>query len=237
MCYLYGLRHSPNEISEFLGLDQLPSIKPYSWYQVDCTVPTLQNNSSSKSILDDCCWGVIVPWKSSYNNKLFHFKNETLQKNRLLPQYLDRQSCVLPCSGFYTWRGQRKKRKIYYICREDRTPFLFAGIICKWMTFRGEETLGCAILTTDADKKLMPDSNRMPFILPREDMETWLAHDLQYRLRYPLPVSSASTDVLCTYRIPNKATLIRESDSFVHPRHIRERKSATIKENTDEPSI
>ena len=232
MCIRYALRHSPEDITEILGLGEAPVVGSQFWYEADCCVPVLRQHPSDKHILETFTWGILNPWAGSAQKHLIHIRSENLQGHKLLKQFLDRQTCVMPFSGFYASRGDKNKRQAYYICREDRKPFLAAGIICGWMSFRGSEVYGCAMLTTAADKVLIPEGNRMPFVLNNEDMTNWLEHDLQYQMDYPCPVSSISNDALCTYRLPYRSPVIEFQDGRVHPRPVKERKVATKEEET-----
>jgi putative SOS response-associated peptidase YedK len=91
------------------------------------------------------------------------------------------QRCVLPAAGFYEWHGLADGRKQpYYVTCADQPLFWFAGLWDSSNRSDGRIIQSCSIITMPANA-LMHDlhnaganPHRMPAILAREQVETWL---------------------------------------------------------------
>ena len=77
--------------------------------------------------------------------------------------------CVIAAKGFYEWSKAREK---YTFERKDSDVLFLAGC------FKMQEGQECfVILTTQANASVEPVHDRMPLILEREEVETWILDD------------------------------------------------------------
>ena len=225
MCFRYSIKHPPEEIEQKLGLDETPTFPDVAWIGQGDNAPVFRWPPDDFKTIEHIRWGLHVPWANAATRELIHITSENLSENRLLKTFLDVQTCVMPSSGFYAWRGSRGQRKAHYICREDRAPLLFAGVVCSWISFKGKELTGCAMLTTEADKTLLPEANRMPFILSDNDLKIWLQYDLENQLECPCPISPSTNDLLYTYLLPAGSPSYKHLKGRVHPRAVKAKPS------------
>ena len=82
--------------------------------------------------------------------------------------------CVVPASGFYEWRTIAGRKFPWYFTRRDGAPLLFAGI---WENppSSGDAGPGTFALITTAPNALVAEvHDRMPVILPDENLAPWL---------------------------------------------------------------
>jgi putative SOS response-associated peptidase YedK len=91
-----------------------------------------------------------------------------------------RRRCLVPADGFFEWRkeGKAEEKKgpktPFWIHREDRAPFVMAGLWEKWVPEGGAPVYTYTILTTEAAPIIRGIHHRMPVILPGRAQETWL---------------------------------------------------------------
>jgi len=79
---------------------------------------------------------------------------------------LAEKRCVIPTTGFYEWDSAKKK----YLFQLPEAPELYlAGL---YNDFAGEQRF--TILTTAANASIADVHNRMPLVLPKEDISPWL---------------------------------------------------------------
>lgn len=89
------------------------------------------------------------------------------------------QRCIMPMAGFYEWQVQEDTSKQpYYIQPSgDGEQFAVAGLWETSTTDDGEAVLSCTIITMAANELMAAIHNtkaRMPLILLKEDVDTWL---------------------------------------------------------------
>jgi putative SOS response-associated peptidase YedK len=91
--------------------------------------------------------------------------------------------CVIPSNGFYEWDGARQK----YLFRSETDNVLYmAGLY----TF-SKDGMRHVILTTDANESMKDIHNRMPLIIPKQEIRNWImdnqaTHELLHRVPPPL---------------------------------------------------
>ena len=118
-------------------------------------------------------WGLVPSWAKdvSIGNKTINARSETLEEKPSFRTSFQRKRCVIPASGFFEWHT--KTREPYYFTPKD-TLFSFAGLWDGWKTPDGKELLSCTIITADANKTIKPIHDRMPVILDKDGIDTWL---------------------------------------------------------------
>lgn len=105
---------------------------------------------------------------------------ETASQKEMWKDSWFRRRCVIPSSWYFEWEHFRspdgKKKKVgdkYLIQPKDSHTTLLAGL------YRIEERNGVncpvfAVITRDATEELRSIHDRMPVILSREDVESWI---------------------------------------------------------------
>lgn len=85
--------------------------------------------------------------------------------------------CLVPCSGFFTWRTvQWAAKQPYLVSMRDNSPFAMAGIWERWVDPRsGSSLLTFAILITEANDLVAPLDKQMPVILESQNWGPWLS--------------------------------------------------------------
>ena len=78
--------------------------------------------------------------------------------------------CIVPSTGFYEW--DEKKRK-YFIRRPGTKALYMAGVY----SFFQDKLSNFVILTTNANESMQVIHDRMPILLPKEELEDWLFDD------------------------------------------------------------
>lgn len=103
-----------------------------------------------------------------YNSKgvIINARAETAFEKKTFRDSLANRRCIIPSTGFYEWDAAKRK----YLFRLEGTNALYmAGLY----TFYREE-MRYVILTTQANASIKDIHDRMPLVLPKEDIRTWL---------------------------------------------------------------
>jgi putative SOS response-associated peptidase YedK len=90
-----------------------------------------------------------------------------------------RHRCVIPASGYYEWLKRPDGRQPYYIRAADGSVLSFAGLWDRWKNPEtGERITSCTIIVTDANELTRPIHDRMPVVLDKADLRSWLRGEI-----------------------------------------------------------
>lgn len=120
-------------------------------------------------------WGYSGFGKGS-GRQLINARAETVRQKPAFRADFERRRCVIPASGFYEWNA--RKEKFYFT--GDAPALYLAGI------FSNDPGKECVtVLTTQANASMRPVHDRMPVLIPAEEIGRWMedgewaAHFLQ----------------------------------------------------------
>jgi len=129
--------------------------------------PALVLRGSCDSIVAEVLrWG----YESARKNTLiFNARSETVREKPMFRYDYETHRCLIPANKFYEWKDSREKKKEKYEFFAPGEILYFAGIYHK-----DPEGDRFTILTREAEGCMTQIHSRMPLILHREDLETWL---------------------------------------------------------------
>lgn len=97
---------------------------------------------------------------------IINARSETAFEKRTFRDSLLSRRCIIPSTGFYEWDSQKRK----YLFRLEGTNALYmAGLY----TFNKDE-MRFVILTTQANESMKEVHNRMPLIIPKDEIGIWI---------------------------------------------------------------
>ena len=125
-------------------------------------------------------WGLIPFWEKTSKTKylLNNARAEGIETKPSFRVPIMKRRCVIPASGFYEWHRVGDQKTPYFIHRIDEEYMAMAGIWDHWQGEDGQVIESCSIITTEANKLMIEIHDRMPVILNKNDLETWLNPDL-----------------------------------------------------------
>ena len=107
----------------------------------------------------------------NFRNKgvIINARSETAPEKPMFKSCLFERRCVIPSTGFYEWDKEKHK----YMFRLPGKNMLFmAGL---WNEFKGERRY--VILTTAPNQSIINVHNRMPLVLTRDQVNSWITDD------------------------------------------------------------
>mgnify|MGYP000403611434 CR=1 FL=1 len=121
-------------------------------------------------------WGLVPHWVKEAKPKIqpINARVETADQKPYFSDSLASRRCVIPASGFYEWLRTDAGKTPYLIHWHDRAPLWMAGVWDTWHTPDGA-LLTFAILTTRSNELMAQIHDRMPVLLPREQVVAWLS--------------------------------------------------------------
>ena len=180
MCGRFTLHHPRQEIQDFFQVTVPPLYEPR--YNIAPTQPVLIVRENP--YLDDghleaehVVWGLIPPWAEDpkIGDKMINARCETAAEKASYKHALRRRRCIIPVSGFYEWQtGAGGQKQPYLVKSTSNEPLALGGLWETWHGPNGEMIESCTILTTAAVDTLRDLHDRMPVIIPPDNMPVWL---------------------------------------------------------------
>ena len=138
-------------------------------------------------------WGLVNHWATSKSAgaKQINARAETLSKTPAFRDAYRSRRCVVPADGFYEWRGPKRAREPIWFHAPDRSLIWLAGLYEGWTDpGTGERHRTFTIVTTAANAIVAEVHDRMPALIKRADVASWLAGDDTRALLAPAPRES-----------------------------------------------
>jgi len=156
-------------------------------------MPVISNDNPA--VIQMFRWGFVPPHTQNtekateflHQYNTLNAKAENLFESRLFQNAIQKQRCLVLCSGFFEWRhknpGKKNSEKYpFYVSLKDEGMFVFGGIWEKFTDQNTGETIHTyAIITTKANDLMELVHNtkkRMPLIIEPEKAMKWLEPDL-----------------------------------------------------------
>ena len=107
-----------------------------------------------------------------FNGKqlIFNARSETALEKRMFRESVEHRRIVVPATWFYEW-NKNKEKNIFY---RKGQPVYMAGIYDR---YQDEDRF--VILTTAANESMRLVHDRMPLLLERDEIESWIFEDQQ----------------------------------------------------------
>jgi putative SOS response-associated peptidase YedK len=137
-------------------------------------VPVIIANSPRHIVL--MRWGLVPHWakEEKVASKMINAGVESLTQRPAFRRLLSYNRCLVPASGFYEWKGERRDKTPYYLHPEGQPYLAFAALYDVWINPSGEELSTVIIITTEADPFVSKLHTRMPVVLERDLEDDWL---------------------------------------------------------------
>jgi len=128
-------------------------------------------------------WGLIpsfaVEEKTGELQKMtLNARADTIYQKPSYKKPIVSQRCILVVDGFFEWRHENNRKYPYYIYPKDETVFYLGCIYNAWVNkVTGELRDTFSIITTEANplmEKIHNTKKRMPLILHKEDISSWI---------------------------------------------------------------
>ena len=135
------------------------------------------SNDAPKS-LQKMVWGLVPYWSkdANLNTNLINARSEGIASRPSFRIPVRKRRCLVLADGFYEWRKEGRSRIPYRIVHNTNKIMAMAGIWDVWKTPEGTDLITFAILTTKPNTEMKTVHDRMPVILPTEELQQdWLS--------------------------------------------------------------
>ena len=183
MCGRYALTATPEDILQFLSVIDIEDFPPR--YNIAPTQPILvvaasereapgSNLPARRALL--ARWGFIPGWVKDMRDfpLLINARAETAMEKASFRAAMRHRRILIPASGFYEWRRSPKETGLpslaYWIRPKGGGVLAFGGLLETYASADGSEVDTAAILTTKANAMIRGIHDRMPVVIPQEEI-------------------------------------------------------------------
>lgn len=178
MCGRYTVSAPPEILADLFELGQIPLFPPRFNLAPTQEAPIVRVPAPGEPRrLDLVRWGLIPAWakEAAIGNRMINARADGVAEKPAFRSSFKKKRCLVVADGFYEWKKEGAGKQPYWIHRQDRQPFAFAGLWASWKDAEKGEWLDTfTILTTEPNEVLKPIHDRMPVILDREQYGLWL---------------------------------------------------------------
>jgi putative SOS response-associated peptidase YedK len=122
-------------------------------------------------------WGQPPGWSKNKTlaEKIINVRVEQIGERPTLKKTLNKNRCIIPADGFYSWKKWGKKSLIpWRFCLKDKSLFSMPGLWEEYDDEEGNEFHTFTILTVTSNEFIFPVSDRMPVVFDKEQEKIWL---------------------------------------------------------------
>jgi len=145
-------------------------------------LPVLVESGDEERIdLTGMSWGLVPRWTRPGEKPAvtpINARAETLAEKPMFRSLVKRNRCIVPANGFYEWQrenGSKGPKQPWYIHLRDEPLMFFAALYDEAKREDGPPLASYTIITTHANDAMAGLHDRMPVIVPPDDVEHWLS--------------------------------------------------------------
>lgn len=181
---VYEARRILEEVVKRLGEEQAAAVKTGEVFPTEHAAVIAQQPGGSCA--DVMKWGYPIAGKL-----LINARSETLAEKPLFARSLSGGRCLVPCTGFFEWKAEGKRKQKFLIRPEGARFFYLAGLHSRFAE-DGRPGEHFVIITAPANEAMQAIHPRMPLIVPREASGLWLGNsDAGEAVRRIYPLTDA----------------------------------------------
>lgn len=179
MCGRITLKNKPAEMGEIFREFAFPiELELHPRFNVAPPQALLVVPNDGEKTARVMTWGLVPSWAKDAKGYQINARAETAAEKPFFRSAFKKHRCLVFADGFYEWaagEGTKAPKTPWYFSVADGRPFAIAGLYETWRSPEGEERVGVALLTVDANEVVRPVHHRMPAMLPRAAFDAWLA--------------------------------------------------------------
>jgi putative SOS response-associated peptidase YedK len=183
--------------------------------------PVIRVNEAGEREIAMMRWGLVPSWAKdlSIGNRMINARCETVAEKPAFRDALKRRRCIVPASGFYEWTGSPGHKTPHAITVEGRPLIAMAGLWECWKDAGGAPVETFTVLTTEANRFMSAMHDRMPAILPEENVGGWLEGPAENACRLIGPYADEPMRERAVSRMLNSPD--NDSEALFHAREPR----------------
>ena len=212
MCGRFALKAPPAELVTRFDLAACADFGPRFNIPPGTDIPVIRQSPEGERVLHLLRWGLIPHWSkdTSIGAKLNNARGETVAQKPSFRDAFKRRRCLIPADGFYEWKPDGTYKQPYYISLKSGEPMAMAGLWESWTAPDGSILRTACVITTSANKLMVPIHDRMPVIIRSGHWQDWLAEPLD---RVEALITAYPDSEMQAWPVDRRVSRTREDDA------------------------
>lgn len=165
---IFEARSIIEDIASRLGDQAAQSVRTGEVAPGDAAAVLAQTKTGAQSVV--MSWG--YP-KAQTKQLIINARSETIFDVQMFRRSIQGRKCLIPCTGFFEWKSE-EKRKIKHIIRPQGERFFYLAGLYDVFYSAGDSKNRFVILTAAANTQMKEIHHRMPLIVPKSCANRWL---------------------------------------------------------------
>ena len=163
---IYEARRILEEVARRLGDETAAAVKTGEVFPTERAAVVAQRPGGAHAD--------VMQWGYPLNGKLLiNARSETIAEKPLFRRSLSGGRCLIPCTGFFEWKAEGKRKQKFLIQPEGERFFYLAGLFSRFIE-DGRASDRFVIVTAPANEAMQEIHPRMPLIVPAGGAGLWL---------------------------------------------------------------
>ena len=189
MCGRFAADLDYANLAQGYGARQAPGLPKPSWnISPGSIIALVAQDRHGQRHLHPARWNLVPSWAES-DHLAYPTHNARVESALTKRTYADSarsRRAIIPASGYYEWTPDHQP---YYFQAPDGHTLNIAGLYSWWRSQPGQPWLLTAtILTTQATAEAAQVHDRMPLLIPDENLDSWLDPGVDGRVVLPKAV-------------------------------------------------
>ncbi|MCB0714326.1 MAG: SOS response-associated peptidase [Ignavibacteriae bacterium] len=176
MCGRFSLASDLQEFLEQFKLELPEELLHPRLYNIAPSQPVVGLVADPEPRIEVMEWGFVPSWAKDDGKfkPVINARGESVAEKPYFRGAFRNSRCAILADGFYEWKREGNEKRPHWITLEDGEIFAMAGVQSHRHSPDGSEHVTCAIITTTPNELMKDIHNRMPVILPTEEIGIWL---------------------------------------------------------------
>lgn len=129
---------------------------------------------NARAHLGRAFWGLTPGWLDVLDHAPHCARAESIDSRAMFREAFAARRCLVPVSGVYIWKQLPRQKQPFLVTRTDRTPFLLAGLWCRYFTTPRTAFDSVALITTGVNAPIEALTDRFPVVIHADHALKWL---------------------------------------------------------------
>ena len=212
MCGRFALARCPDEVTRLFDLAECADFTPRYNIAPANDIPVIRRSPTNQNVLHLLRWGLVPHWSKdpTIGSRLINARSESLTEKPSFRSAFARHRCLIPADGFYEWDRQGTTKQPYYFTERNGELLAFGGLWESWTAPDGSLLRTTSIITTQATGEVALIHDRMPLIIPLQDVVAWLTGTPEEVQKLMRP---ASYGILRSWPVSRNVNRVQEEGS------------------------